>query len=316
MNGEKLLEVLNDADPAFVEAAERAQASKRKARPYRVAAVCAAAFLAVSGITAAVWYQNKVQQPKFIVRRIPSPTDQQADECMPLEKPHWEDMGNYQRYAELSFEDNTYTTALIAVHEADIGELLGTAEVTGQDIYYTGEIHTDTVSVYAINGISTEAAVCIRFHEDDEYPYAYCNGWYTPETLGAFLDGLDLAARLETDLVYDPRDPKQTIVYEDVPTERIFEALLSARETPNEPDVPVGGTVLEISASLNVLGCHNHVIALTEDGYLWTNLLESGKYFHIGEETVAAFVREVTEQHQGYIYEYLTLTGEPDGEPE
>ena len=313
---ENIVVNLENVRTRIVEAAERVQAPKRKNRPYRIAAVCAAALLAVSGITAAIWYQNKAQQPKYIVRRIPSPTDQQADECMPLEKPHWEDMGDYQRYAELSFEDITYTTALIAVHEADIGELLGTAEVTGQDIYYTGELHTDTVSVYAINGISTEAAVCIRFHEDDEYPYAYRNGWYTPETLGAFLDDLDLVSRLETGLVYDPRDPEQTIVYEDVPTERIIELLLSARDTPNEPDVPVDGTILEISASLNVLGCHNHVIALTEDGYLWTNILESGKYFHIGEEAVSAFVREVTEQHQGYIYQYLTLTGELDGEPE
>lgn len=86
--------------------------------------------------------------------------------------------------------------------------------------------------------------------------------------------------------------------------------LLSDLTVVNEPNVDPGRKLMEISTREDLLGYHDHVICLTEDGYLWINLLNTGKYFRIGTEKIEAFRKEVTEHHQGYYYVYDTPTGD------
>ena len=171
----------------------------------------------------------------------------------------------------------------------------------------TLEMHEQTVSIYSITGMAEEAAVAIRFNDDDEYSYAYVNFEYVPETLGEFIDALNLREELATSLCYRGHGDDM-VYYEDVTTEYIWEALLSDATAVNYPDADPftnsANKILDICVQVNVLGYHNHAIWLTDNGYLCTNILETGKYFYIGEDKVNAFVNEVINNHQAYKYVY------------
>lgn len=54
----------------------------------------------------------------------------------------------------------------------------------------------------------------------------------------------------------------------------------------------------------------NKSITLTEDGYLMSNIFETGKWFYIGQDNVNEFVKYVIDNCDGCIYVY----DEPDGE--
>lgn len=305
MRGEELLEKMTFVDPAYLEAADRLPQTRKKTGLWMkyAAAACLALLFAV-GIPLLLPRGGK--QGNYIVKHVPALTD--AGEEIAI-IPRWEDMIDCQRYAELRFGDAVYGTQLIAVHAENIGARLGETECTGYDVY-EDTLHSCTVSVYAVRGIRTDAAVCVKFREEDEYAYAYANREYTPASLGELAGALDFDERLETGLVYDMRNVTQPIVYEDVPSSLVWELLLSDPSVMNEPEAEIGRTVLSIAVSVDVLGNHYKTFSLTEDGYLRTNLLETGKVFRIGEDRVNAFVKTVTENYQGYLYIFDTPTGD------
>ena len=65
--------------------------------------------------------------------------------------------------------------------------------------------------------------------------------------------------------------------------------------------------VMGISTNVDILGFGNISMAVTEDGYLTTNILSTGKAFYIGEDKVSAFMEFVKTKLEGceivYIYE-------------
>ena len=126
------------------------------------------------------------------------------------------------RYLEVEFDGRTYSTKLIAVHADHEGALLGTGTAVGQD---HDEIKKTTVSIHSVTGMGQEAAICVRFHEDDEYAYAYVCADYVPNTLGDFVSMLNLKNELGTTLCYLDGYPSFT-AYEDVDMPLIWNMLL------------------------------------------------------------------------------------------
>ena len=301
MRAEDLFEAIGQMDDRFVEEGREAPAVKKMTWKKALAAAAALAIVAGLGI----WAVPKIT-PKpaggYIEKHVPAP-ELNGDIPEIYRVPHWEDMRDVQRYASLSFDGIEYVTKVILVHAENVGAELGVGTFAGQD-NYTDEIHTLEGRVFEVKGVNTEAAVCAEFPDEPGRAYAYINAMYTPATLGQFIDDLNLRETLSTGLVYVKRGAEPDVVYEDIGTEMIWQQLLSDAVLANEPEAAPGPAVLSISAGIDLLGYHDHTITLTEDGYLWTNLLESGKYFRIGEEKVQAFVKEVTENHQGYIYIY------------
>ena len=85
-----------------------------------------------------------------------------------------------------------------------------------------------------------------------------------------------------------------------------MELLTSCASVENVQEPVTGRNVMSILASL--LGM-NKSITLTEDGYLISNIFETGKWFYIGQEKGNEFIKYVTENCDGYVYVY----DEPDG---
>lgn len=327
MTSEYLLDVIGEIDDRYIAEAVLSPAKKKNSIKW-IASACAAVLI-VAIVATAVFFgrdflpqsspengygtltNEKTETTKKYIKKYGAKPEDEFSASMPNMRPHWDEMMDCQRYISLNYNNNEYSTKLLATHAENIGDRLGTAELTGQDICYTGEIHKRTAEIYSIVGISTEAAVCVKFNETDQYAYAYANGRYTPATLGEFIDALSLKKNLTTGLVIHKTENPE-IVYEDIPTELVWKMLLSDTSIKNQPDIETGKVIMSISASVNIIGYHYKSISLTEDGYLTTNILESGKAFYIGRDRIDEFVKEVTENHQGYIYIYDTLTGDEE----
>lgn len=59
-------------------------------------------------------------------------------------------------------------------------------------------------------------------------------------------------------------------------------------------------TLMELSVSIPLLGYENISIRVDKDGFLTTNILETGKKFYIGTEHAQAFADYVSEECDGY----------------
>lgn len=324
MRGTDLLDKMELADLSYVEAAGNVKVKKANFKKYILIAACVAVIAAAVGAPAIAHRigsekntpikttednryivkhgKNNTEDNRYIVK--PGNIDAEYNQTRDEETARvyrWEEMDNVQRYKTLKYNGREYGTRLLATHDENRMQKLGEASVYGQD-YYTEEIHSLVGNVYKIKGVDEKVAVCFKFNESDQYAYAYANYDYTPDNLDEFINALDLRNNLKTDIVCDKRE-KDTVAYEDITTNIIWNMLLSDASVKNEPEKDNSDkTIFTVSARVDIIGYHNHTIGLTEDGYLWTNILDTGKYFYIGEEKVNAFIKEVTENHQGYIY--------------
>ncbi|MCQ2431954.1 MAG: hypothetical protein MJ175_05045 [Clostridia bacterium] len=315
MNSTELLDMIGTADPAFVSAADKPYPKKKRIylRYLIPAASLVLVLLAALPLLRNHFTGIRTLENKVIIKHVPSP-QAEADEIYQI--PHWEDMIDCHRYAELAFAGETYVTRLIMVHEENIGAPLGSAAVSGYD-HYADTVHTLPVEVFAVKDVNPAAAVCVRFPGEDSTAngrstgtYVYANADYTPATLGDFMADLNFNSTLETGLVYDERDFRQPVVYEDVPASLIWEKLLSDPTLENHPEKDDSPAVMTIAVSVNILGGHYVAMTLTGDGWLRTNILDTNKAFFLGKEVVDDFVRTVTGNYQGYLYVYDDT---PDG---
>ncbi len=67
----------------------------------------------------------------------------------------------------------------------------------------------------------------------------------------------------------------------------------SCREVQNTDDYSHHKNIVSFSAGIPILGVNNKSIALTDDGYLITNIMEYGYSFYIGEEKVNEFCKQI-----------------------
>ena len=204
--------------------------------------------------------------------------------------PKWEDKTNKQKYPEIPYGAATYSV-YYAIDPKQVGEKLTTVTATGQDVY-TDTYHTTAVTLYQLADIAPQCAVAIQYEGDDDY-YSAVATWYQPLTLGEFLEGLQLkkygkfgtASWDYFDEVYHYR------TYTGVTIEAVFDLLLDDRTLANVHDNQQHFyDTINISVDLPILGLENKVVmSLSEDGYLFTNILGCGKTFYVGTARVEAF---------------------------
>ena len=234
------------------------------------------------------------------------------------EIPRWEDMTVTQKFPYLSFNGYEYSTADKVIHEESIGKKLTSATLTGKDVY-TGKTYAINADIYEITGISKNCAVSLKFEGYDEL-YVCRNSGYRPETLGQFIDDLNLKNTLTFGKAYatvKKGDAYTETEYSGLDGEKVWEMLLSDRELKNVKDydsMNFGKELISVSINIELLGYENISLTVTGDGYLTTNILDTGKAFFIGKEKAENFAEYVRENCEGT--EKLTYTvnsSEPSG---
>ena len=224
-----------------------------------------------------------------------------------------------QKFPYLSFNGYEYSTADKVIPEDKVGKKITSATLTGTD-RYTGKTYAINADIYGIAGISKNCAVSLKFEGYDEL-YVCRNSGYRPETLGQLTDDLNLKNTLTFGKAYatiqkDKNSYAQT-EYSGLDGEKVWEMLLSDRELKNVKDydsMNFGKELISVSINIELLGYENISLTVTEDGYLTTNILDTGKAFFIGKEKAEEFYGYVRENCEGTEkITYIVNSSEPSG---
>ena len=233
------------------------------------------------------------------------------------EVPSWDDMTVTQKFPYLSFNGYEYSTADRTVPEESAGKKITSATLTGTDSR-TGKTYAINADIYEIAGISKNCAVSIKFEGYKEL-YVCRNSGYRPETLGQLTDDLNLRETLTFGKAYATVKKGDTYTeteYSGLDGEKVWEMLLSDRELKNVKDydsMNFGKELISVSINIELL-YRNISLAVTEDGYLTTNILDTGKAFFIGKEKAEEFYGYVRENCEGTEkITYIVNSSEPSG---
>lgn len=196
----------------------------------------------------------------------------------------------------------TFSAQGSVIASSEIGKKLYTVTMQGEDIY-TDTTHTTKAAVYSVKSLSQTCVVAVQYEGENEL-YSFVNSSYTPATLGNLIDDLNLRENLVFhDIYYDYFDDKTyTAMRYSLPDPAvIWDLLLSDSSLKNEGDAHYSNDLMSISIDVKIVGHENISLAVNEDGYLQTNILNTGKSFFIGKDKVNAFVEYVKKNGKGEI---------------
>ena len=228
----------------------------------------------------------------------------------------WDEKTITQKFYSVYFMNNTYDSSNgTSISNDLIGQSLGTASLIGNDSY-TDSDYTTTATVYEIKDYPTNCMIALQFEGDSNF-YIYINTFYRPDTLGDFIDDLNLKENVTFGTInynYSYTDNNgewqyAEVEFYDVNNDDIWNMLFSDTSLENvQDDLEVytnGDFNISINVDIPFLGSKRVCITLTDRGYLTTNIFETGKAFYIGEDKVQEFLNYLVNNYDGYrlIYE-------------
>lgn len=226
--------------------------------------------------------------------------------------PAWEYRSITEKFYSLEFLENNYTTRNTKIEKSFIEEKLGAAVLKGYDTDSQKE-HSIDATIYKVKDFPEKCVTAVQFENDADY-YVYINAYYRPETLGQFIEDLNLKETVDFGSVwyeYSNKDKQGNYHYEkiefpDVTDEIIWKMLFDNLTASNvHNDFEIHDRIMSISVNMPLFGYENISVSISEDGYLTTNIFNTGKTFYIGKDKIESFVNYVLENYQGYKIVYI-----------
>ncbi len=316
MNSKKFSEAMGELDTKYVDEAINYKKKNKKPVWAKWGAIAACLCLVLSG---GFLYQAENRYP---MKEVAS-TNNDSSEIYTL--PHWEDMEIYNQYPQIIINELEYQANWGEVPASQLGVELGNITTYGWDEYANTAEENATrhcnATIYEIQNISTQCAVAVQYEGTSNY-YAAVNDFYHFDTLGEFIEGINLKDTLIVNWAsyeyHKPISGDTEVRFENVDISKVFDLLLSNTEAVNEYsdlDNEQPEEILDISVSVPILGYENISLSVREDGYIITNILSTGKKFFAGKENTQAFVDYVLKECNGYEVVY-TLEPNEVGIPE
>lgn len=291
MNSENIYSAIGNVDDELLGRYDTAMKRKKKILVWRKSIVAVTLCLFVSGAVLSVtsFFLKGTQSvcPPCVSEKSQSVTS----EVYIL--PHWDEMTVSMQYFEFSWNGGKYSSRVIEIPSSDIEKPLEqTLTLTGTDEYANKQYQIQA-SLHKIKGISSNCAVAVKFEGDEAY-YPYINYTYHPETLGQFIEDLSLKDTLyfnnltceityAENITVEPNDADRLEVWE------MLFSDLTAKSAENFDSMNFR-EVANISVDISRLSYSNISVAVTEDGYITTNILDTGKAFYVGEEVTSRFI--------------------------
>ena len=209
-----------------------------------------------------------------------SPAEQQTEgvSSEAIIEPKWNERTLPTQFMEFDLNGIGYNTKDHIIEGSYIGGFLGAVTMEGQDIY-EDKIHSINAEVFSICDISSECAVAVKFNGYDNY-YVYINREYSPATLGVLVDSL----KLNDTISFGTLTPDDRTFVTDYDRAVLTELLNEYGDCATLFDYTGHRKLFSVSANVDMLGISNKSFAVTEDGYITTNIMEWGYAFYIGEE--------------------------------
>lgn len=204
---------------------------------------------------------------------------------------YWEDKSIVQKYPTFTYSNIRYTIFSTEIKKGIDTEYVGNKvddiTVSGIDEYNKDKEYYINAEIYEINNVYKKCAYAIKFEGDNNY-YSYLNTNYQFETLGDFIEKLNLKEYLQ----FGTATYKNNIVYKDFDDSIVWNMLLSDYSLVNTSLINNNykNPLMSISSNIEALGIQNVSVAVNDEGYIQTNILGTAKTFYIGEERVNNFV--------------------------
>lgn len=315
MKEERLLKTLGDVDEKFIDEAAPTDTAEQpdfiqihtRKEPFYMKILPIAACAAVVGIGATVGvliHNNAITQPAY------QPSDSSSVYVSSVSEtyrvPHWDELEINGQYTRFKYNGIEYHTAGAEISSEKLGEFLGETTASGVD-EYTDEKHEITVSVYPIAKINEKTALAVQFPEDEKF-YVYYNQTYKPQTLGDFIDDLNLTENLKISTTATCSTIENLYMtdrkYSNIDTSKLMEILLSGRNVPTESMFDYNTFVegdrfdaaLDFAVDIPILGIKNLSLEITKGGFVHTNaFFHTSTLFYLGTDKTDPFVQYVKE---------------------
>lgn len=292
----RIAELMSNINDEFIIRAEK----KRNINILRITMI-AAIICFTFGISFILSNQSKYTIEKIYVSS--SATESYSETVTPVKK--WDELTEVEQYYFVDYNGNQYDqSAMVSIN--DTQDYLGTVTAYGIDYWSEDDIiYEKEFEAYSLNKVSTECVIVILIDEDY---YVYVNYFYKPETLGDFIDDLNLLENIEFGNIYYNSADNSSIVFDPPLKEKVFELFedVSIENVENyDLEVLNFKRIMGISIDIEILGYENIALEICEDGYITTNILATGKAFCVGEEKTQAFMDYVLGELDGVKYVYI-----------
>ena len=224
--------------------------------------------------------------------------------------PDWEELDINQKYPYILVDGVEFTSRDNISPNYIQDMLFSGVEASGIDML-SGVTHKITTDIYEIQGISQDCAVAVSFPEVSDEFYVYINSEYSPDTLEQFVNDLNLRENMLFGSVWYSYEKESgeyaTVEFSGLENYVVWDMLLddlTAKNVDNYDSMNFFNK-MSISVFIPVLGYENISLSVTEDGYITTNILDTGKAFYIGEDKTDMFIEYVLNNCQGYEIIYI-----------
>lgn len=226
----------------------------------------------------------------------------------------WDELSITGQYSELDFDGIRYSSRKAQISADMLLDKIGDYTTHGTDMINDIK-YTKNAEVYPVKDISSECAVAVKLQGVDAC-YAYTNPHYKPETLGDFIDDLNLReiisfgnASYNYSKIIDDTYINEKVQFINVGDKVIWEKLLNDTKLKNihSDEEFYGPSIISIRVDIELLGYENIGLWITEDGYMQTNILDTGKTFFIGKEKVAEITNYLLDNCDGERYVYTVV---------
>lgn len=218
----------------------------------------------------------------------------------------WDEKTVAEKFREITVSGKEYYAVNTYVAADKVGKKVTKLTVLGKDVYTNSE-YAAGAEIYEIKNISSECAAAVKYDGDEKY-YVCRNAYYKPETLGQFINDLDLKNTItfnEFNAVREKNGKMRDVKYTGADKERVWELLFSDTQAKAVKDIDSLNfeMAVDISVDLKLLGYENFSLSVSRDGYILTNILDTAKVFYIGREAAEGFISYLDNSCKAVEYE-------------
>lgn len=295
MKNQHLLNVIGEIDDRYI--AEAAPKAKKKGRPVWLKWSAIAAVFGIVVAAAILIIPMLLEKP---------PAQELSDQVRPYKDVAirtteigyvwpWEYKTIYEKYVSIQIDGCEFIGRQKEISASLTGDFIGTYEATGYCDISEGVYH-EQFEVYEITGISSEKLIAVKMEE--KYYVFISEEWNPPATFGEALTQYNLSKSIELDRFTIKKRSEEDQYFNLENDDYIWEVLTQCQsaEYVDAPEwVAQDRNYLSFTITSEALGVYKNVLYVTEDGYLWTNVLNGALLYRIGEEAAEKIISYATE---------------------
>lgn len=228
----------------------------------------------------------------------------------------WEYKTVDEKYVNIDVDGKRFVTRGKSLSEKYVDTLIGTFVATGYDDI-EGGFYNESFEVYEIKDVSVDSMVAVKMEEKYYVFIADPMKAATPPTLGELMEAYGIDKYVELGRFSVGTDSKEyyKLTKDDEYIWSVLTDCSSAKAVTDQKLLEGWYQTTEKGASFTVtseaLGIYKNVMTVTSDGYLWTNALEVGFLYHIGEESAQKIIKYAKNNSQKADFEpfYYSIVG-------